>query len=141
MNETLTVDQVAASLGFHPKTVRQLIRSGKLKATRIGKQWRILTADLDAFLGVAASPMSLQTGISDKPLVTAVVDLEPDTREEYIRITNTLTAIFVSKSESDGYARLNHTYFESEGKARLMLYGSLEFIGKTLICIGELTKK
>ncbi|SCG72620.1 DNA binding domain-containing protein, excisionase family [Micromonospora inositola] len=50
-----SVEQVAGRLGLHPRTVRGYIRAGRLKAVRIGKQYRIARADLDALTGRAAS--------------------------------------------------------------------------------------
>src|ERR687890_1226407 len=46
-----SVEQVAEQLGLHVRTVRGYIRDGRLKAVRIGKQYRIARADLDAFTG------------------------------------------------------------------------------------------
>ena len=44
-------EQVAERLGLHVRTVRGYIRDGRLRAVRIGKQYRIGRADLDAFIG------------------------------------------------------------------------------------------
>lgn len=46
-----SVDEVADLLGLHVRTVRGYIRSGRLKAVRIGKQYRIAPADLDELIG------------------------------------------------------------------------------------------
>lgn len=46
-----SVEQVADRLGLHVRTVRGYIRAGRLKAVRIGKQYRIARADLDALTG------------------------------------------------------------------------------------------
>lgn len=46
-----SVEQVADLLGLHVRTVRGYIRSGRLPAVRIGKQYRIARADLDALTG------------------------------------------------------------------------------------------
>ena len=46
-----SVEQVAESLGLHVRTVRDYVRGGRLKAVRIGKQYRIARADLDALTG------------------------------------------------------------------------------------------
>lgn len=74
--EVYTVERAADRLGLHPKTVRRFIQEGRLKATRIGKAYRILRADLDALVGAPAAP-------STAPVrVTAIVDLpqvEPQT--------------------------------------------------------------
>lgn len=44
--EMYSVEQVAEQLGLHVRTVRGYIRSGRLKAVRIGKQYRIARSDL-----------------------------------------------------------------------------------------------
>src|SRR5262245_17738374 len=46
-----SVEQVAQRLGLHVKTVRGYVREGKLKAVRIGKQYRIAREDFEALLG------------------------------------------------------------------------------------------
>jgi excisionase family DNA binding protein len=49
------VEQVADLLGLHVRTVRNYVRDGRLKAVRIGKQYRIAQADVDAFTGGTAT--------------------------------------------------------------------------------------
>ncbi|MEW2379032.1 helix-turn-helix domain-containing protein [Micromonospora sp. NPDC047812] len=49
--EMYSVEQVAVRLGLHVRTVRGYIRAGRLRAVRIGKQYRIARADLDALTG------------------------------------------------------------------------------------------
>src|SRR4029450_6317414 len=53
----LSVEQVAEQLGLHVRTVRGYIRDGRLKAVRIGKQYRIAPADLHAFTGQPGDPV------------------------------------------------------------------------------------
>ncbi len=50
-NDLYSVEQVAELLGLHVRTVRGYIRAGRLRAVRIGKQYRISRADLDALTG------------------------------------------------------------------------------------------
>jgi excisionase family DNA binding protein len=52
----LSVEQVAGRLGLHVRTVRGYIRAGRLPAVRIGKQYRVTAADLDAFAGRPRPP-------------------------------------------------------------------------------------
>ena len=47
----LSVEQVAEILKLNVRTIRNYVRSGALKATRIGKQYRIGLADLETFTG------------------------------------------------------------------------------------------
>lgn len=49
----LTTDQVLEYLNLNLKTVYRLIKSGKLPAVRVGRQWRFKKRDLDAWLSGA----------------------------------------------------------------------------------------
>ena len=53
--ELYSVDQVAARLGLHVRTVRNYVRNGRLRAVRIGRQYRIAREDLEALTGRAAT--------------------------------------------------------------------------------------
>ncbi|MEU2616241.1 helix-turn-helix domain-containing protein [Micromonospora sp. NPDC007271] len=55
-NDLYSVEQVADLLGLHVRTVRGYIRAGRLRAVRIGKQYRIARADLDALTGRPVPP-------------------------------------------------------------------------------------
>jgi excisionase family DNA binding protein len=50
-DDVYSVEQVAEWLGLHVRTVRGYIRSGRLPAVRIGKQYRIARADVEALAG------------------------------------------------------------------------------------------
>lgn len=75
MTDTLvTVEQAAAQLDLHPKTVLRYIHEGRLPATRIGKAYRISRARLNAFAGIgerAAAGVARATCIVDIPQVSA----------------------------------------------------------------------
>jgi len=46
----LTVDEVAALLRVSSMTIYRLIKQGELPAVRIGKSFRLLETDVDAYL-------------------------------------------------------------------------------------------
>ncbi len=46
----LTIHDVADFLRIDPKTVRRLVKSQRLAAYKVGRQWRISERDLWAFL-------------------------------------------------------------------------------------------
>jgi len=48
--EWLSVDDITKELSIHPDTVRGWIRDRKLKATKLGRDYRIKRVDLDKFL-------------------------------------------------------------------------------------------
>jgi MerR family transcriptional regulator, light-induced transcriptional regulator len=46
--ETMTIQEVADSLGVHYMTAYRYVRQGRLPATRLGAEWRIQPSDVDA---------------------------------------------------------------------------------------------
>jgi len=50
MNGYLTIKKVAEELEVNPETVYRLVRTNKLKALRIGRQYRIRREDLEEYL-------------------------------------------------------------------------------------------
>lgn len=49
--EFYSVEFAAEQLKLHPKTVLRFIRQGQLRATKVGRQYRILRSDLAALVG------------------------------------------------------------------------------------------
>lgn len=93
MSEDLyTVDRAAERLQLHPKTVLRAIREGRLRATRVGKSYRILRSDLEAFAGI---PERTATVAGD-PWITSIVDIpevRPELAQKWARtVTNALNA-------------------------------------------------
>ncbi|MEW2430296.1 helix-turn-helix domain-containing protein [Micromonospora sp. NPDC047644] len=62
--EVYSVEQVADRLNLHVRTVRGYIRSGRLRAVRIGKQYRITAGDLDALTGQTTPGVARQAEVS-----------------------------------------------------------------------------
>ena len=56
----LTVPQVSAQLRIHPATVRIWIKSGRLAAVRVGREWRVRQSEVDRALLSDASPSYAQ---------------------------------------------------------------------------------
>jgi excisionase family DNA binding protein len=70
-DDLCTADEAAERLKLHPKTVLRMIREGRLRATRIGKSYRILRADLEAFAGVPEP----QPQAAEAASATCIVDV------------------------------------------------------------------
>jgi excisionase family DNA binding protein len=51
----LTLQEAAAVLRLHPRTVREYLRRGELEGRLIGGRWRFRRRDLDAFFDKAPS--------------------------------------------------------------------------------------
>ncbi len=84
--QLFTVEQAARRLNLHPRTVLRYIRDGRLSATRVGKSYRIIPADLDAFAGVRGG----RTEVDGSARTTCITDLSGMTVEAAERIATFL---------------------------------------------------
>lgn len=49
MDRLLTPEEAAEIFAVSPKSIREWLRQGKLKGTKVGRLWRIKKSDLEAF--------------------------------------------------------------------------------------------
>ncbi|WP_420366842.1 helix-turn-helix domain-containing protein [Curtobacterium sp. L3-7] len=82
----LSVEDVAERLQLRPRTIRDYIRTGRLQATRIGKQYRIRVEDLELIGTQRPTTAAPSSGSSDGEAAvsaTVVVRIEAaDSRQE-----------------------------------------------------------
>jgi len=50
LDDLLTAQEVADYLGLHLVTVRDMLRAGKLPGRKVGREWRTLRSELEAWL-------------------------------------------------------------------------------------------
>ncbi len=81
-----SIEQVAERLGLHVALrVRNYVRDGRLKARRIGKQYRIAQGDLEALTGT----LPRRTRHTE---VSSIVEIDALPMEQASRIATTLNA-------------------------------------------------
>lgn len=84
-----SVEEVADLLGLHVRTVRGYIRDGRLTAVRIGKQYRIAPADLEALTGRPPAAAG-RTGASAE--VSSIVEIDGVDRAAADRLSTLVLA-------------------------------------------------
>ncbi|RKN49570.1 DNA-binding protein [Micromonospora endolithica] len=113
-----SVEQVAERLGLHVRTVRGYIRSGRLRAVRIGKQYRIARADLDALTGTPP-PAPATSSVE----VSSVVRVDGVDRAAADRIgTFVLAAVNTGHDPSDPL-RVQTIHDEERQRMTIMVLG------------------
>ena len=120
-------EQVAERLGLHVRTVRNYVRDGRLRAVRIGKQYRIAGKDLAELTGQPA-PASEATAPLGRPHaeVTSVVELDAIPVEMATRITNTLMAAANGRGQQEAPSRAQTLYHPERMHMKIILVGSME---------------
>ena len=61
-HELLTCEEAAAHLRLHVRTVGRLLTQGTLPGVKVGRQWRLRRADLEAYLAGGPSARGKETG-------------------------------------------------------------------------------
>lgn len=114
-NPLLTVDEAAAALKLHRKTVLRHIHDGRLEATRIGKAYRIERAKLDAFAGRAAAPPVASAR------ATVIVELPDMTVASAERLATFLGAAALSGDADSRPLSLNSAFNPTTGALKIVL--------------------
>ncbi|MEV6811733.1 helix-turn-helix domain-containing protein [Micromonospora sp. NPDC051296] len=115
----LSAEQVAEGLGLHVRTVRGYIRSGRLKAVRIGKQYRIARADLDEFTGRAADTAPPRVEVSTVVEVDALGPRAAD------RLSTLLVAGAQQRRDATEPLRVRTVYDDGRGRLKVIVLGDL----------------
>jgi excisionase family DNA binding protein len=50
MDDLLTIKEVAQRLKMNERTIKNWLRSGRLKGLKAGRKWRVRASDLESFL-------------------------------------------------------------------------------------------
>src|SRR5215470_17221467 len=89
--ELLSVFDIAKRLKLHVRTVRNYVREGRLKAVRIGKQYRIAREDLEAVTGRPAAALKREPVRRTRYVeISSIVEIDALSPHEANRMTNGL---------------------------------------------------
>jgi excisionase family DNA binding protein len=121
----LSVGQVASALRVHVRTVRRYLREGRLKGTRIGKQYRIAAADLMQLTGTPL-PTPEPVRLTRHSEASSVVQIDAIAREEAMRVMNGIGGAIKGRDKhSDTPLRVDTVYDEARARLKIIITGSL----------------
>jgi excisionase family DNA binding protein len=137
-----TVEQISEMLDIHPKTIQRYIREGKLRATKIGKSWRVTGHDISVFMESNRNEMPGSEIRQERSVIaSSVIDIIAYGKEDAIRIMNALTAALNSKPPEYGQSSMQSQYIESEHTVRVTLWGDIRFMAVMMDAIVSLTQQ
>lgn len=129
-----SAEEAAQILGLQVRTVRGYVRDGRLPGVRIGKQYRIARADLDAFTAGAtardtaqAEPprAAAQVPVQAASEVSSVVQIENIDLEMSERLERTLAAATLAHDDLSGTMRVETLYDETRGRLKVIVVGGV----------------
>ncbi|TDD07066.1 DNA-binding protein [Saccharopolyspora terrae] len=112
-----SVEQVAALLGLHVRTVRSYIRSGRLNAVRIGKQYRISRSDLEQLTGRPTEPAHTAGAVE----VSSIVQIDGVDRSAADR----LGTLVLAGVGADRTLRVQTIHDEDRKRLKIIVIGEM----------------
>ena len=134
-----TVPEVAEFLNLHVKTVRRYVRTGQLKAKRIGKEYRVARADLEAFSG-SEHKAADAVPLSRRVIASTIVDIDAISPEDSQRLTTLIMAGLNARKGEGDFPRVDSLYYPERGQLRLMMTASPTLTCELLQTIALLAK-
>jgi len=121
-----SVEQVADRLGLHVRTVRNYVRDGRLKAVRIGKQYRIAGEDLAAMTGRPASAFSPEPVRRERHVeVSSIVEVDAISPEVANRLTTSLMGAANGRGQAAEPLRIETIYDAARARMKIILVGGM----------------
>ncbi len=130
-----SVEEIAGMLGLHVKTVRNYVREGRLKALRIGKQYRVSAEELEHLTGrpvVDMEPAPRERHVD----VSSIVEVDAISPDEVVRLSNALTAAPKSRSREEEPLRIETIYNQERARLKIILSGGISTVSSLLQFIG-----
>ena len=124
-----TIAEVARRLKLHVKTVLLYVRDGRLKATRIGKQYRVAKSDFDALAGGMNDVEPRRTRHVE---VSSIVEIDAISLETATRAVTHLQGALKGRRPDDTHAQLDTIYYEDIGRLKLIISASPETTAQLL---------
>ncbi|GJF33798.1 MerR family transcriptional regulator [Kitasatospora sp. NE20-6] len=124
--ELYSVGEVAELLGLHVRTVRSYVREGRLKATRIGKQYRIAREDFEALTGRPAAPLAAPPAPASARghvEVSSIVQIDGIDAGAAARLSTLLTAGAQSRQATPDPLRIQTIHDRERARMKIVILG------------------
>ncbi len=126
-----SVEQVAGLLNLHVRTVRNYVREGRLKAVRIGKQYRIAREHLEYMTGRPASALEREPVRRQRHVeVSSIVEIDAVSPDTANRVMNLLGGAHGSRRTHDELPddplRIETIYDAERARLKIILIGGME---------------
>jgi excisionase family DNA binding protein len=137
-----SLEQVAEGLGLNVRTVRHYVRTGRLKAVRIGKQYRVTREALESITGPATSavPSAAAMARQRHVEVSSVIQIDAVDQDTASRVANHLLAAAKAPRDGGSPLRAETIYDEERARMKIIIVGSVTVVGDMFKLITAILK-
>jgi excisionase family DNA binding protein len=133
-NRMYSLEQVAERLGLQVRTVRSYVRSGRMKAVRIGKQYRVTREVLEELSGSTQERDAVPRHRHAE--VSSVVQVDAVSRETASRVTNHLVGADKAPRGDRLPLRVETIYDAERAQMKVIVIGSLPAASEVFRLLG-----
>jgi DNA-binding transcriptional MerR regulator len=141
------VEDIAKMTSLTSRTIRNYLKDGILKGKKIGGQWRFTMENIKQLLDNSNFTKEIKdnkkqqildfingvnTDIHGKIQICTIVDYYCNNQKESKEICDKLISVINNKDNVFTNAKFGYEFIEKANKARFTLFGTPEFIIKTL---------
>ena len=131
-----SLDQVAERLGLHVRTVRAYVRTGRLRAIRIGKQYRVAREELEAIVGASSTPDAVAR--RRRAEVSSVVQMDAVTQNMALRVADHLRGAVATPRDDGSALRVETIYDQGHAELKVIVIGSLSAAANIFALLGAI---
>jgi len=131
-----SLDQVAERLRLHVRTVRAYVRTGRIKAIRIGKQYRVAREELEAIAG--ASQTREAVARRRRAEVSSVIQMDAVTENTAHRVADHLRSVVKTPREDGSALRVETIYDVGRAHLKVIVIGSLSAAANIFALLGAI---
>ena len=131
-----SLDQVAERLRLHVRTVRAYVRTGRIKAIRIGKQYRVAREELEALVGASNLPEAVSRRRNAE--VSSVVQMDAVTEHTALRVADHLRSVVKTPREDGSALRVETIYDVGRAHLKVIVIGSLSAAANIFALLGAI---
>jgi excisionase family DNA binding protein len=118
-----SLEEVAERLGMQVRTIRSYVRTGRLKAIRIGKQYRVAREDLESITGPRGWRASAAR--HRRAEVSSIIQADAVSQETADRINNHLLGAAKAPRDDGATLRVETIYDRAHAQIKVIVIGSL----------------
>lgn len=142
-----TVEDIANMASLTSRTIRNYLKDGSLKGRKVGGQWRFTMKDIEQLFDNGSFSKEIKTNNRQDVLdfidgvatdfdgtiqICTIVDYYCEGLTAAKKICDTLIAVINNPENTFSAAKFNYDYIDKERKARFTLFGTPDYIVKTL---------
>jgi excisionase family DNA binding protein len=142
-----TVEDIANMTSLTSRTIRNYLKDGSLQGKKIGGQWRFIMENITQLFDNSNFSKEItnskkqqvldfidgvNTDIQGNIQVCTIVDYYCESQKESTQICDKLIAVINNQENKFSMAKFDYEFVENENKARFTLFGTPDYIIKTL---------